>query len=87
MDNENDKKDFELNPGIYLLPEYDRLLSFPNFKPKLVKKLKIKRDTLINKHSIEKNSDEPCTQYLDFMQAEINLITYLLKVKDVKDVK
>jgi hypothetical protein len=82
--NENEDEKFG-GHGFYNLPEYSRLLTFPNFKSKLAKKLKIKQDSLITKKSIEENSDKKCNQYIDFLNCEIALIQYLLDSKDIKD--
>ncbi len=80
MENEQEDKNYN-----YTLPTYSRLLSFPNFKSKLHKKLKVKRDSLIYQVSLEENSSEPCKHYMSYLKAEINLIQYLLEAKEIKD--
>lgn len=78
MENENEDKNYN-----YTLPTYSRLLSFPNFKSKLHKKLKVKRDSLIYQLSLEKGN--ACEQYLNYLEVEINLIQWLLENKEIKD--
>jgi hypothetical protein len=89
MNDENENYDDRDNKqgGFYNLPDYSRLLTFPNFKSKLAKKLQIKRDSLITKKSLEKNKPEGKgnKEYIEYLNAEINLIQYLLNVKDIKD--
>jgi hypothetical protein len=91
MNNENGNDSFNDDKGNrgsnYYLPDYSRLLSFPNFKSKLAKKLTIRRDILITKKSIEENKDEKkkMKSYINFLDAEIKLIQSLLDTKEIND--
>jgi len=83
----NDENNNDNKNNTYHLPEYYRLLSFPNFKSKLSKKLIVRRDILIAKKSIEenRNKDKKVKEYIDFLASEIKLISYLIDNKDIND--
>jgi len=87
--NDDDEKDnFERRDNQYHLPEYSRLIHFPNFKSKLAKKLSVKRDILITKKSLEENKEgtkKKNQAYLNFLDAEIKLIQNLLDNKEIND--
>lgn len=84
--NEEKNKNEDKN-NTYHLPDYSRLLSFPNFKSKLAKKLTVMRDILIAKKSIEENrhKDKKVKEYIDLLSAEIKMIQWLLDNKDIND--
>jgi hypothetical protein len=86
MNDENNNNSDNKN-NTYHLPDYSRLLSFPNFKSKLSKKLTVRRDILIAKKSIEENrkEDKKVKEYINFLSAEIKLISYLIDNKDIND--
>ena len=76
MEKENTGKQFSDN---YSLVSYNKILTFPNLNKGLIRKLKIRQDMLITKHSIEKNNtNNKCEEYLNYLDAEIKLISFIL---------
>jgi hypothetical protein len=84
MSNENESNN---SKGNYMLPSYQKLLAFPNFKSKLAKKLSIKLEILVNKKALEnvKPENKKCKEYINFLEAEINLIQHLLNTKEINE--
>ena len=86
MNDEKNNNDDNKN-NTYHLPDYSRLLSFPNFKSKLSKKLTVRRDILIAKKSIEenRNKDKKVKEYiLSFLNEEIKTIARGNYIEDYK---
>ena len=80
-----------IKENYYSLPDYEKLIIFPNFKTKLAKKLTIKLGLLRDKKHYtisrlqSRLNDKLLTVYAGYIEAEIALVEALLNNKEIND--